>query len=166
MQYLLKCNLIIKIILIVISVGLILLDNLIYFILKANGENGQFLFKFNIFLKILYLYETPIIIFLFSILLIFLLFAEDKFQIKSFLGSKIFYTTEKISFSFICSIEMINLLYISSTNNSGDIWSFISFLYITCFEFMVCFVFSFLFTLFFELPIKVLINNIRKKKMF
>ena len=166
MQYLLKCNIIIKIILIVISSGLILLDSLLYFIIKSSADNDQFLFTFNTSLKILYLYETPIIILLFSILLLFLLFAEDKFQIKSFLGSKIFYTTEKISFSYICLIEMVNILFISSSNNHGDVWSFISFLYITCFEFTVCFLFSFLSTLFFELPIKILVNNIRGKKMY
>jgi hypothetical protein len=166
MQYLLKCNIVVKILLITISSGLILLDSLLYFIIKSNGEDKQFLFTFNTSLKILYLYEIPIIILLFSILLLFLLFAEDKFQIKSFLGSKIFYTTEKISFSYICLIEMINILFITSSNNHGDVWSFISFLYITCFEFTVCFFFSFLFTLFFELPIKILVNNVRGKKMY
>ena len=165
MQKLLKCNLIIKILLIIISIGIIILDCFLYYIIKKTGDNNQILFIFNTSLKILYLYETPIIILLLSILLIFLLFAEDKFQIKSFFGSKIFYTIEKISFCYICLIQMINLLFISSANNQGDIWSIISFLYISCFEFTVCFLFSFIFTLFFELPIKIIINNIRKKNM-
>ena len=165
MQKLLKCNLIIKILLIIISIGIIILDCFLYYIIKKTGDNNQILFTFDTSLKILYLYETPIIILLLSILLIFLLFAEDKFQIKSFFGSKIFYTIEKISFCYICLIQMINLLFISSANNQGDIWSIISFLYISCFEFTVCFLFSFIFTLFFELPIKIIINNIRKKNM-
>ena len=143
MQYLLKCNIFVKITLIIISVSIIILDCLLYFIIASKGKNKQFLFLFSTPLKIFYLYETPIIILSFSILLIFLLFAEDKFQIKSFLGSKIFFTTEKISFSFICLIQLINILYISCSNNHGDIWSFISLLYIACFEFTIGFFFSF-----------------------
>ena len=165
MQYLLKCNIFVKITLIIISVSIIILDCLLYFIIASKGKNKQFLFLFSTPLKIFYLYETPIIILSFSILLIFLLFAEDKFQIKSFLGSKIFFTTEKISFSFICLIQLINILYISRSNNHGDIWSFISLLYIACFEFTIGFFFSFLLTLFIELPIKVLVKNIRGKKI-
>ena len=165
MQYLLKCNIIVKISLILFSLAIIILDGLLYYIIASNGEDNQFLFSFSVPLKLLYLYETPIIILLFSILLIFLLFAEDKFQIKSFLGSKIFFTTEKISFSYMCLIQMINLIFLSASNNHGDVWSFIALLYITIFEFTVGFFISFLFTLFFELPIKVIIKIIRGKKM-
>ena len=165
MQNLLKCNLVIKILLIIFSIGMIILDCLLYYIMKKTKDNNQFLFKFSTPLKLLYLYEKPIIILLFSILLIFLLFAEDKFQIKSFLGSKIFFTIEKISFAYICLIQMVNLLFISTANNQGDVWSLISFLYISLFEFSLCFFISFIFTLFFELPIKVIINNLRKKNM-
>ena len=165
MQSLLKCNLVIKILLIIFSIGMIILDCLLYYIMKKTKDNNQFLFKFSTPLKLLYLYEKPIIILLFSILLIFLLFAEDKFQIKSFLGSKIFFTIEKISFAYICLIQMINLLFISTANNQGDVWSLISFLYISLFEFSLCFFISFIFTLFFELPIKVIINNLRNKNM-
>jgi hypothetical protein len=163
MQYLLKCNKFIKIALIIFSIAIILLDSLLFFIIKNNGENNQILYEFSTSLKIFYLYETPLLILAVSLLLIFLLFAEDKFQIKSFLGSKIFYTVEKSSFAYICFIQMINLLFLSSTTYHGDTWSFISLLYITCFEFMVGLIVSLLSTLFFELPFKVLINNLRGK---
>ena len=165
MQFLLKCNVFIKTLLIIISVGIILLDCLLFYIIKLQGEENQILFEFTTALKILYLYETPIIILATSILLIFLLFAEDKFQIKTFLGSKIFYTVEKVSFSYICLIQMDNLLFLSSSNYHGNTWSFIALLYIFCFEFMVGILICILFTTFFELPFKVLINNIKGKKM-
>ena len=89
MQNLLKCNLVIKILLIIFSIGMIILDCLLYYIMKKTKDNNQFLFKFSTPLKLLYLYEKPIIILLFSILLIFLLFifcvymsnSNDKFII-------------------------------------------------------------------------------------
>ena len=60
---------------------------------------------------------------------------------------------------------MINLLYLSLSYSHGDAWSFIALLYITCFEFTVGFLVSFIFTLFFELPLKVIANNLRGKDM-
>ena len=165
MQFLLKCNVVIKTLLIIFSAGIILLDCLMFYIIKLKSEDNQILIEFTTALKIHYLYETPIIILATSILLIFLLFAEDKFQIKSFLGSKIFYTVEKVSFSYMCLIQMDNLLFLTSSNNHGDTWSFIALLYFFCFEFMVGIFICILFTTFFELPFKVLINNLRGKKM-
>ena len=164
MQYILKCNKLIKVALILISITVIAIDCLLFVIFKS-GNKDKILFEFNTALKLYYIYETPIIIFLISILFIFLLFAEDKFQIKSFFGSRIFYTVEKTSFCYICLIQMINLLYLSLSYSHGDAWSFIALLYITCFEFTVGFLVSFIFTLFFELPLKVIANNIRGKDM-
>jgi hypothetical protein len=165
MKYILKCNIFIKIILIVISVAIIILDSLLFFIIKNREDKNKILFEFSTALKLFYIYETPIIIIFCSILFIFLLFAEDKFQIKSFLGSRIFYTVEKTSFCYICLIQMINLFYLSSSYNHGDAWSFIAILYITCYEFIVGFIVSFICTLFFELPLKIISNNIRGKDM-
>ena len=164
MQYILKCNKLIKVALILISITVIAIDCLLFVIFKS-GNKDKILFEFNTALKLYYIYETPIIIFLISILFIFLLFAEDKFQIKSFFGSRIFYTVEKTSFCYICLIQMINLLYLSLSYSHGDAWSFIALLYITCFEFTVGFLVSFIFTLFFELPLKVIANNLRGKDM-
>ena len=165
MQYVNKCNIFIKITLIIISIAIIILDGLLFFIMKNRGGKNKILFEFSTALKLFYIYETPIIIIFSSILLIFLLFAEDKFQIKSFFGSRIFYTVEKTSFCYICWIQMINLLYLSASYNHGDAWSFIAILYITCYEFTVGFLVSFICTLFFELPLKIISNNIRGKDM-
>ena len=165
MQFFLKSNWFIKLLFILFSLGIIIVDCLIFFILQSKGITGQILFPFSGFLKILYLYETPIIILSSSILIIFLLFTEDKFQIKAFLGSKMFYIMEKISFSYVCFIQMICLLFISSTNYHGETWSFLFFYYITCFEFAFCLISSFIFTLVFELPAKILVNNLRGKKL-
>ena len=165
MQYINKCNIFIKITLIIISIAVIILDGLLFFIMKNRGGKNKILFEFSTALKLYYIYETPIIIIFSSILLIFLLFAEDKFQIKSFFGSRIFYTVEKTSFCYICWIQMINLLYLSASYNHGDAWSFIAILYITCYEFTVGFLVSFISTLFFELPLKIISNNIRGKDM-
>ena len=163
MQLILKCNIFIKILLIIISLAIIVLDLLLFYIIKMNGENSQVLYNFSSALKIFYLYETNIIILAISILFIFLIFAEEKFQIKSFLGNKIFFIMEKISFCYICLIEMINLLYLSKSNDIGDIWSYIAFLYITCYEVLVGLISSLFFTLFFELPVKIIVNNIKGK---
>ena len=160
-----KCNWLIKSILILISLGIIIFDCLIYHILQSNYKKEEIIFEFTGFLKIFYLYETPIIILFTSILFIFLLLAEDKFQIKAFLGSRIFYIMEKISFSYICLIQMVTLLFLSSTNYHGEIWTFLFFFYIMFFEFFVGVIASFFFTFAFELPAKVLANNLRGKDM-
>jgi len=165
MQLMFKCNWILKSFLILLSLGIIFVDCLIYFIIQKEVKNGNILFEFSGILKILYLYETPIIILSTSILLIVLLLAEDKMQIKSFLGSKIFYIMEKISFNYICLIQMISLLFLSSSINHGEIWSYLFFFYIMFFEFAFGTFVSFLFTLAFELPAKVLANYLRGKKM-
>ena len=165
MKIIFKCNWVIKTIFILITLGIIITDCLIYYILQVNNKNEEILFKFTGFLKIFYLYETPIIILSTSILLIFLLLAEDKFQIKSFLGSKIFYIMEKISFSYVCLIQMISLLFLSSSDYHGEIWTFVFFFFITFFEFFVGVIASFIFTLVFELPAKVLANNLRGKEI-
>ena len=165
MQFLFKFSWIIKLILVLISLGIIILDSLTYYIVQNNGSDKQILYNFSGFLKFCYLYETPIIIFCGSVLLIFLLFAEDKFQIKAFLGSRIFYIMEKVSFSYICLIQMISLIFFSSSNYHGESWTFLFFYYITCFLFPAGLFCSFLFTLVFELPAKILANNLRGKDM-
>ena len=163
MQFFYKCNWFLELLFIIFSLGVIVLDCLIFFIVQSKGVDGQILYEFSGFLKFIYLYETPIIILSISILIIFLLLAEDKFQFKSFLGSKIFYIMEKISFSYVCLIQMIGLLFLSSSNNHGEIWSFLFFIYITCFEFAIVLLLSFVSTFVFELPAKILVNNLRGK---
>ena len=165
MQLMFKCNWFFKSFLILLSLGLLFVDCLIYYIIQYKIKTEKILFEFNGFLKILYLYETPIIILSTSIFLIFLLLSEDKLQIKSFLGSKIFYIMEKISFNYICLIQMICLLFLSSSNNHGEIWSYLFFFNIMFFEFAFGIFVSFLFTLVFELPAKVFANCLRGKKM-
>ena len=160
-----KCNWVFKSFLILISLGILFTDCLIYFIIQNNAKKENILFEFSTILKILYLYETPIIILSTSILLIVLLLAEDKIQIKSFLGSKIFYIMEKISFNYICLIQMISLLFLSSSISHGEIWSYLFFFNIMFFEFAFGIFVSFLFTLVFELPAKVFANCLRGKKM-
>ena len=165
MQFLFKFSWIVKLILVLISLGIIILDSLTYYIVQNNGSDKRILYNFSGFLKFCYLYETPIIIFCGSVLLIFLLFAEDKFQIKAFLGSRIFYIMEKVSFSYICLIQMVSLIFFSSSNYHGESWTFLFFYYITCFLFPAGLFCSFLFTLVFELPAKILANNLRGKDM-
>ena len=163
MQYFYKCNWLYELLLIILSLGAIILDCLVFYIVQSKGVDSQILYEFSGFLKFLYLYETPIIILSISILIIFLLLAEDKFQIKSFLGSKIFYIMEKISFSYVCLIQMICLLFLSSSNYHGETWTFLFFVYISCFEFAMGLLLSFVSTLVFELPAKILVNNLRGK---
>ena len=74
-----------------------------------------------------------------------------------------FYIMEKISFSYVCLIQMISLLFISSSNYHGETWSFLFFFYIACYEFALGLFSSFIFTLVFELPAKILVNNLRGK---
>jgi hypothetical protein len=165
MQLMFKCNWFFKSFLILLSLGILFVDCLIYYIIQYKIKTEKILFEFSGFLKILYLYETPIIILSTSIFLIFLLLSEDKLQIKSFLGSKIFYIMEKISFNYICLIQMISLLFLSSSVNHGEIWSYLFFFNIMFFEFAFGTIVSFLFTLIFELPAKVFANYLRGKKM-
>ena len=148
MQLMFKCNWVFKSFLILISLGILFTDCLIYFIIQNNAKKENILFEFSTILKILYLYETPIIILSTSILLIVLLLAEDKIQIKSFLGSKIFYIMEKISFNYICLIQMISLLFLSSSISHGEIWSYLFFFNIMFFEFAFGIFVSFLFLIF------------------
>ena len=164
-EYLYKLNWIIKLILVLISLGVIFIDCIIFYIVESKGSNGQILYNFSGLLKFFYLYEVPIVILCISFLIIFLLFAEDKFQIKAFLGSKIFYIMEKVSFSYVCLIQMVNLIFLSSSNYHGEIWTFLFFYFITCYEFAFGIVASFIFTLVFELPAKILANNLRGKDM-
>ena len=118
MRLLFKSNWVIKTFLIVFNLGVIIIDCLIYYILQTKHKNQQILFKFTGVLKIFYLYETPIIILCTSVLLIILLMAEDKYQVKSFLGSRIFHTTEKISFSYICMIQILCLLFLCGSKHN------------------------------------------------
>ena len=165
MQFLFKCNWIIKLFFILLSLGIIIVDCFIYYMVQSNDKKSRVLYSFSPILKILYLYEMPFIIFSISILLLFLLLAEDKFQIKEFFGSKMFFIMEKISFSYVCLIQMMSLLFISSSNNNDEAWSFLFFFDITCFEFAICSFTSFIFTFIFELPVKVLANILRGKDM-
>ena len=163
MKYFYKFNWPIKSLFIFIGLGLIILDSLIFYIIELGGEDGQILYHFSGFLKVFYLYESPIIILSISILLIFLMIAEDKFQIKAFLGSKIFYIMEKSSFCFVCLVQIISLLFLSSSNYHGETWSFLYLYYISFFIFAVGLFASFIFTLVFELPTKILANILRGK---
>jgi hypothetical protein len=165
MRILYKCNWFIKTFLILFNLGIIIVDCSIYYFLQIEDKNKQILFKFTGLLKIFYLYETPIIILCTSVLLIFLLMAEDKYQIKSFLGSKIFYIMEKISFSYVCLIQILCLLFLSSSNYHGEIWTFVFFFNIMFFEFVLGIILSFIFTLAFELPVKIVANILRGKEM-
>jgi hypothetical protein len=165
MQLLYKSNWIIKTFLILFNLGVIIIDCLIYYILQTKHKDQQVLFEFTGLLKIFYLYETPIVIMCSSVLLIILLMAEDKYQIKMFLGSKIFYIMEKISFSYVCLIQILCLLFLSSSNNHGEIWTFIFFFDIMFFEFFLGIIVSFVFTFAFELPVKVVANILRGKEM-
>ena len=164
-EYLYKLNWITKLILVLISLGVIFIDCIIFYIVESKGSNGQILYNFSGLLKFFNLYEVPIVILCISFLIIFLLFAEDKFQIKAFLGSKIFYIMEKVSFSYICLLQIVNLIFLSSSNYHGEIWTFLFFYFITCYEFAFGIFASFIFTLVFELPAKILANNLRGKDM-
>jgi hypothetical protein len=165
MQLLFKSNWIIKTFLILFNLGVIIIDCLIYYILQTQHKDQQILYEFTGLLKIFYLYETPIVIMCTSVLLIILLMAEDKYQIKMFLGSRIFYIMEKISFSYVCLIQILCLLFLSSSNNHGEIWTFIFFFNIMFFEFFLGIIVSFVFTFAFELPVKVVANILRGKEM-
>jgi hypothetical protein len=164
MKYFYKFNWAIKSLLILFGLGIIILDCSIFYIVESGGEDGQILYNFSGFLKTLYLYESPIVIFSISILLIFLLIAEDKFQIKAFLGSKIFYIMEKTSFCFVCLVQIISILFLSSSNFHGETWSFLYLYYVSFFIFAVGLFASFIFSLVFELPAKILANILRGKK--
>ena len=164
-EFLYKLNWIIKLILVLISLGIIFLDCIIFYIVEKKGTDAKILYNFSGLLKFFYLYEVPIVILCISALIIFLLFAEDKFQIKAFLGSKIFYIMEKVSFSYICLIQMVVLIFLSSSNYHGETWTFLFFYYTTCYEFAFGIFASFIVTLVFELPAKILANNLRGKNM-
>jgi hypothetical protein len=165
MQLLFKSNWLIKTFLIIFNLGFIIVDCLIYYILQKKYKDQQILYEFTGLLKIFYLYETPIVIMCTSVLLIFLLMAEDKYQVKSFLGSRIFYIMEKISFSYVCLIQILCLLFLSSSNTHGEIWTFVFFFNIMFFEFFLGIIVSFVFTLAFELPVKIVANILRGKEM-
>ena len=146
MKYFYKFNWAIKSLLILFGLVIIILDCSIFYIVESGGEDGQILYNFSGFLKTLYLYESPIVIFSISILLIFLLIAEDKFQIKAFLGSKIFYIMEKTSFCFVCLVQIISILFLSSSNFHGETWSFLYLYYVSFFIFAVGLFASFIFS--------------------
>ena len=165
MQLLFKSNWLIKTFLIIFNLGFIIVDCLIYYILQKKYKDQQILYEFTGLLKIFYLYEIPIVIMCTSVLLIFLLMAEDKYQVKSFLGSRIFYIMEKISFSYVCLIQILCLLFLSSSNTHGEIWTFVFFFNIMFFEFFLGIIVSFVFTLAFELPVKIVANILRGKEM-
>ena len=164
MTYIVNCNWIIKGVLIFISILLIIIDCFVPYIVFYNNEN--ILNNFSFLLKTIYLYETPIIMIATSVLMLFFLFAEDIFQIKLFLGSKIFAIIERISFSYVCIIQMLNLFFITeSNNNHGEIWTFLYFFYVACYEYMFGLFLRFILTLIFELPAKLFANFLRGKEM-
>ena len=61
---------------------------------------------------------------------------------------------------------MLNLFFITeSNNNHGEIWTFLYFFYVACYEYMFGLFLSFILTLIFELPAKLFANFLRGKEM-
>ena len=125
--------------------------------------NNSLLIDFTFSLKIIYVYETPIFVLFFAIIVLNLMFSDDKFQVRLFLSSKIFNIFERISFTYICLIQYI-ILYISTILQlQVQFWDYLYIWHIATFQFIITVIISSIITLFLTIPSKVILNKFLKK---
>ena len=153
-----------KIIFNIISIIIICILCLIYtLITRYKLGNNSLLIDFTFSLKIIYVYETPIFVLFFSIIVLNLMFSDDKFQVRLFLSSKIFNIFERISFTYICLIQYI-ILYISTILQlQVQFWDYLYIWHIATFQFIITVIISSIITLFLTIPSKVILNKFLKK---
>lgn len=165
MRCLIGSNFFIKLTFIILSSLIIIFLSIIYFILKATTiPANRLLIDFNIGLFILYRIENLVFTLCFSILVLNLLFANDKLPIKQFFGNIVFFWFERISFQYVLLLEFIVMVVYSLFSQNGIYWDYLYFWYLTLFIFILNLILSIFSTTMFELPFRLMIVNLCKNK--
>ena len=131
---------------------------------KIYLRERVFIFKFNLFWKILYIYEKYIFVIFFGIMTFMLISSYDKFWVKIFLRGQVFISISRVSYSFFLTGEIITYLFFTLFDMSIFDWNYQNIFYITCVLTLAILSISEIITIYFEIPIRILINKLIKNK--
>ena len=165
MRCLIGSNFFIKLAFIILSSLIIIFLSILYFILKVSIiPANRLLIDFNIGITVLYRIENLVFIICFSILVLNLLFANDKLPIKQFFDNNVFFWFERISFQYVLFFEFMIMAVYSLFNQNGIYWDYLYFWYLTLFIFIFNLILAIFATTLFELPFRLMMINLCKKK--
>ena len=165
MRCLIGNNFFIKLAFIILSSLIIIFLSILYFILKVSIiPPNRLLIDFNIGITILYRIENLVFIICFSILVLNLLFANDKLPIKQFFDNNVFFWFDRISFQYVLFLEFMIMAVYSLFNQNGIYWDYLYFWYLTLFIFIFNLILAIFATTLFELPFRLMMINLCKKK--
>ena len=160
MKFFIKSNKYLKYFIIFFSLFIILMLCFLYTIIsKYILSTNSLLIEFNIFIKLIYAYEVPIYIFFFSILFLYLIFSEDKFQLKVFFSNKFFNLFDRISFIYLCFIQYIIICISTLFQLHIQFWNYLYIWYIIAFQFILTTIISIFFLMIFTIPFKLILNE-------
>ena len=150
------------ILIIIIFLLQILLSLNFYFILNFNSNNNEniFISKINDFNKINYVYEKEIMLILFGFQICLILLCGRESVFKKISNSNFFNLINKIDFNFFCSMDIFIYIFLIIFKSQENL-SFINLIFISFGQFIFFVVFSCLITVFFEVPLKQIINKIK-----
>jgi len=126
---------------------------------KIYLRERAFIFRFNLILKILYIYEKYIFALFFGIMTFMLMCSYDKFWVNIFLRGQVFISFSRVSYSFFLIGEIITYLFFTLFDMSIFDWNYQNICYITCVLTLVIVSISEILTIYFEIPIRILLNK-------
>ena len=160
MKFFIKSNKYLKFFIIFFFLFIIFILCFLYTIISKFFLNtNSLLIEFNIFIKLIYVYEVPIYVFSFSILFLYLIFSEDKFQLKIFFSSKFFTLFDRISFIYLCFIQYIIICISTLYQLHTQLWNYLYIWYIIAFQFIFTTFISIFFMMIFTIPFKLILND-------
>ena len=126
---------------------------------KIYLRERAFIFRFNLILKILYIYEKYIFALFFGIMTFMLMCSYDKFWVNIFLRGQVFISFSRVSYSFFLIGEIITYLFFTLFDMSIFDWNYQNICYITCVLTLVIVSISEILTIYLEIPIRILLNK-------
>ena len=165
MRGLIGGNLWIKLIFIILALAVIITQCLSFYIIMQRIEDQYtVVVKFSFLLKLYYEFESIIFILCFSVLILNLLFANDKLNIKLFFGNNVFFWFERVSFEYVILLEFVVMSIYSYFNQNGIYWDYLYIWYLTSFIFILILMISIFTTIMFDFPLRLLMIKLFKKK--
>ena len=126
---------------------------------KIYLRERAFIFRFNLIWKILFIYEKYIFVLFFGIMTFMIISSYDKFWVNIFLRGQVFISFSRISYSFFLIGEIITYLFFTLFDMSIFDWNYQNICYITYVLTLIILCISEILTIYFEIPIRILLNK-------
>lgn len=144
----------------ILSLGIVLLICLEFPLYNkfSQWEDRTVLSNFTLAIRIIYVYERYVFIFLFGFLILQMLLSGQNVFTKLVINTKIFISFERLSFGYMCLCELFVSLFLTLFELQGLNWNYMTIIYISFALFVLIYACSLIITILFEFPFKFIIK--------